>query len=121
MVLERPLLGYGPDSFVMYYPHIDFTGIYNKLRVWYKSVFEPILIDQPHSIYLQTFFGMGVINDILLCVFLIFWVYLGIKDFLDNNEDLAGMSVILIFIVGSIFDDSFIPMTAVCLCFITFI
>jgi hypothetical protein len=67
------------------------------------------------------FLGMGVVNGILFCVFLIYGMYLGIKKFLENNDDPTSLSVLLIFIVGSIFNDSLIPVTAVCLCFITFI
>jgi len=60
LMLETLILGYGADTFIMHFPHDDFTGLYYDYGVNF------ILVDKPHNFILQSFVNTGGISTIAL-------------------------------------------------------
>ena len=117
-ITKSPVIGHGPDTFAMVFPQNDFIGVYNELLPMYKGAFTNTLIDKPHSAYIQVFYGMGIINFLIFLILIIFGIYKGIKDHLDKKESLSYLCALIVFAIGSIFNDSTVAITAVMLCFI---
>jgi hypothetical protein len=56
MVVGHLLLGAGPDTFVLYFPQNDLLGKY-----WAYGTAN-MIVDKPHNLYLQIWFGAGGIT-----------------------------------------------------------
>lgn len=61
------LIGYGPDTFIYLFPQNDIVGKMNYGAIW-------TIISKPHSWYLQTAFGTGVLSLLCLLAFIIWYV-----------------------------------------------
>ncbi len=69
LIKHTLFLGHGPDTFAIYFPQDDYLG---KLNFMYDA---NILIDKPHSIFLQTAINTGVISLIsLICLLAYFFM-----------------------------------------------
>jgi len=104
------LLGYGPDTFIAHFPNYDHLG---KLRHWIQGM--NLLIEKPHSLYLQIAFNFGLIA---LAAVLIFWTRylfnsacLYFRSNFDDYLDISGAAIfvaILSYLVNGIFNDSMV-------------
>jgi hypothetical protein len=56
MLSDAVVLGYGPDTFALYFPQDDYIGKYNSY--WNVNA----IIDKPHSLYLGIAFGTGLLS-----------------------------------------------------------
>lgn len=57
MVTERPIFGYGMDTFMYHFPHTD-IGMRSGLRT------ENVTVDKPHNIFIAVLFGTGIVGFI---------------------------------------------------------
>lgn len=107
-MLKRTLLiGYGPDTFAMYFPQNDYMG---KLNFMYDA---NILIDKPHNMYLQTAVNTGVISLIAFICILAYFFISGIRVYkksnFSDNRVIYGMLIgpaITGYLVAGMFTDS---------------
>lgn len=67
MLKHTILKGYGPDTYIFYFPQYDFIG---KLKAYNT---DNIVVDKPHSLYLQVAVNTGIIS--LLALLSIFCAY----------------------------------------------
>ena len=103
-------VGYGPDNFIMVFPHEDYVGRFNV-----GSSGMNIIVDKPHNLYLQTAVNTGVLSLISL---LFFWgIYLvnSMKIYLKGNlnsyTEYMGAAIFLsitAYLVAGMFNDSIV-------------
>jgi len=67
LIKERPLLGYGPDSFAIYFPQEDAVGKFKYFNTAKK------IVDKPHNFYLQQAVNTGLVS--LAAVIVLFALY----------------------------------------------
>jgi hypothetical protein len=67
LIKERPILGYGPDSFAIYFPQEDAVGKFKYFNTAKK------IVDKPHNFYLQQAVNTGLIS--LAAIILLFGLY----------------------------------------------
>ena len=72
MILEKPLFGYGPDNFLMAFPHYDIVA----KTYAYDTPF--MIVDKPHNIYLLYAVNSGIIA---LGAMLVLWGMYIVKSF----------------------------------------
>lgn len=108
-------LGKGLDSYLMGFPQNDYFG-----KTSFYNEGDSILVDKPHSLYIDLFYGVGIIG---LVVSLLFAAYVASKYFYglsleshSNGYMIALLSVILMLVAGA-FNDSTIPLTMLLGCF----
>ena len=107
MLKNTLITGYGPDTFVFYFPQYDFVG---KIKAYNTNA---IAIDKPHNLYLQIGINTGVIS---LIAMLIVWGYyiinslkLYIKETKLKTIHYTGIIIfvsIIGYLITGIFNDS---------------
>lgn len=71
MIKDTLLLGYGADTYCIYFPHDDYVGKYNS-GSFSKNL--NIIVDKPHNMYIGTALGTGMIS--LLALLTLWGIYL---------------------------------------------
>ncbi|MFJ7952319.1 O-antigen ligase family protein [Lysinibacillus sp. NPDC096418] len=106
LVKERPLLGYGLDTFMYNFPHYNIDA-----RAGLQS--ENNITDKPHSLYFGWLYGTGIIGFISVLMVLILTLLLPLKLALKKN--IAVIWILGIawggYLIQGLFNDS-IPGTA---------
>jgi hypothetical protein len=107
MLLDTLFVGYGADTYCIYFPHDDYVGKHNA--GWNLN----LIVDKPHNMYLGAAVGTGVISVIaLLALFVIYIVQsfrLYRKARYDDFLSVVGAGIffgILGFLVSAFVDDS---------------
>ncbi|NSL52042.1 O-antigen ligase family protein [Calidifontibacillus erzurumensis] len=108
LVKQRPLMGYGLDTFVFHFPQYDPDKIANIET-------HTVIVDKPHNLYINILYGSGVLALLaLLALFGIFFVK-GLKRIftqkLDHEEAIVFISLFigwLAYLVQALFNDSVI-------------
>ncbi|MDW2876416.1 MULTISPECIES: O-antigen ligase family protein [Bacillaceae] len=90
LIKERPLLGYGLDTFTYHFPQND-PGKHANIETY------TVVVDKPHNAYVGIAFGCGIPALIILCILL--FVVLKHLFFLVINNYKIG-SVLLIFMLA---------------------
>jgi hypothetical protein len=115
LILKKPILGYGPDTFAVYFPQYDYMGKYNNYegRMWE-------LVDKPHNLYLQIAFSTGIPSLIAFLVFIGMYFISSIKVYFNNNYDdissIIGVGIfvaIVSYLVAGILNDSVVSVAPV--------
>ena len=96
------LIGNGADTFFMVFPHDDYAGKYSS------ETPLSIVIDNPHSMYLQMILGTGGVSFIAFLTIIIIYIIQVIKNNkiekqLVSNAIAAG---IIGFLIAGMFNDS---------------
>jgi O-antigen ligase len=108
------LLGYGPDTFPIYFPQYDYLG---KLRNYGVG---GMFVDKAHNMYLQTAMNSGVIS--LLALLSLFGIYfvssirLFIREKFEAFLPCAGLACFTAFcgyVFAGLFNDSTISVAPV--------
>lgn len=108
------LVGYGPDTFIRYFPNHDYLG---NLKFWGDI---GMLIQKPHSLYLQIFFNSGLLS--LLAILALFATYLWrsaklyFYSSLENFSQNAGLAIfvaVIAYLITGIFNDSVVAVAPV--------
>lgn len=114
LLADTIFLGKGPNSFIFNFPQNDYLG---KLQFMKDA---NIIIDKPHSYYLETAVNTGIIS--LLMVLIIFSVYFftTIKTLKYTNDISFKFYIksgifcsIIAYLINSIFTDSHVSVTPV--------
>jgi hypothetical protein len=111
LMLETFILGFGADTFALYFPQDDFTGIYYDYN-WHSET-TPI-IDKPHNFILLNFVNTGGISAIALIAIIIIYIVQSFKLYSKNiRYDIfskigAGiyLGIIAFFVAGMVYDTS---------------
>ncbi|GAB4285554.1 MAG: hypothetical protein Kow0029_32330 [Candidatus Rifleibacteriota bacterium] len=74
------LIGYGPDTFPVFFPNYDWIG---KLRCWGTT---SIIVEKPHNMYLQVFFSSGLLSLIVLLYLFFGYCHESLKICLGNLD-----------------------------------
>lgn len=108
LLFQRPLLGTGSDSFVFTFPQTDYGGKFDVFGTPY------MLIDKPHSFYLQYVIQQGIPAFLILVIMVGVAFQRGIAEYgLRRNQTLvlpyiAGLTG---FLAAGLFNDSHISTT----------
>ncbi len=61
LIMSKPLLGYGADTYILNFPHMDLIGR--------PVIMTDQVVDKPHNIYVQLLINFGFVGGILfLCL-----------------------------------------------------
>ena len=106
-------LGNGPDTFAIYFPQLEVDAKINYFNN------PSIIVDKPHSWYLQMGINTGIISLIAMLVFLAWYWFKGfriwIKD-VDGTEKTLGAAIlcgVTGYCVAGIFNDSTVSVAPV--------
>lgn len=94
LIMDKPLLGHGPDTFAAYFPQYDIIGKYNNYegRMWE-------IIDKPHNLYLQIAFSTGIPSLIAFLVFIGMYCISSVKVYFNNKyTDISSIIGVGIFV-----------------------
>jgi O-antigen ligase len=114
LIKEKPLIGYGPDTYAIFFPQEDVIGKFK----YYNNA--GIIVDKPHNIYLQIGFNTGLIS--LAAVIILFAVYfmsnfkLYLSSKINNYYQELGIAFLAAFIayaVAGFFNDSVVSVAPV--------
>ncbi len=87
------LVGFGPDTFAMYFPQDDYVG---KL-VAYGNI--GVVVDKPHNLYLQTAINTGIISLLALLSIFIMYIISSLKLYIKNEfEDIYSIVGVAVFL-----------------------
>jgi len=108
---ETIILGHGADTFAMYFPQDDFTGLYYDYS-WYSEI-TPI-VDKPHNFILLNFVNTGGISAIALIAIIVIYIIQSYKIYGKIIQfDLFSMlgagiylGIIAFFTAGMFYDTS---------------
>ncbi|MEH7344992.1 O-antigen ligase family protein [Bacillus sp. JJ1532] len=114
MIGERPILGYGLDTFVFHFPQDDpeknsALGTFN------------VITDKPHNLFIGLAYGAGVFSAIALILLILALLVKWVIDLFKRNlskETIAIGMMIVAFLVQAMFNDSIIGFTNVIFIFI---
>lgn len=112
LVMERPILGYGLDTLMYYFPHDNLEARGNLTTV--------TVVDKPHSLYVGIIYGTGILGFIGFILFAILTAWFAVKSIINYNKT-KGLYVTLCiawiaFLIQSFINDS-LPATT-CIMFI---
>jgi hypothetical protein len=107
MLRDTLFLGYGADTYCIYFPHDDYVGKHNA--DWNINM----IVDKPHNLYLGAAVGTGMISVIALLALFLFYIVQSIRIYLRAQYDgflpVAGAGIffgILGFLASAFVDDS---------------
>ncbi|BDU50094.1 O-antigen ligase family protein [Haliovirga abyssi] len=114
-LLKKTLfLGFGPDTFAIYFPQNDYIG---KLKA-FGTIYE--VVDKPHDMYLQIAINTGVLSLIAFLVLVIGYIYQSLNIYLKRNlnefEIISGGAIavaIFAYLVTATFNDSLVSVAPV--------
>lgn len=114
MLKNTILKGYGPDTYIFYFPQYDFVG---KINAFHTS---NIIVDKPHNMYLQIAVNTGVISLIALLIlfgaylFKSMKIYSHINDFNSlNYKGVALFAAVTGYLIAALFNDSVVSVAPV--------
>lgn len=106
LVKERPILGYGLDSFSYNFPHYNIdsrAGISSENRI----------IDKPHSMYVGWLYGTGIVGFLCAIALVTLSLSISIKAAIKQNESIIWILGIawVAYLLQALFNDS-LPSTS---------
>lgn len=112
LILNKPLLGYGPDTFVTVFPQQDYVG---KYHAYYTT---NMTVDKAHNIFIQIAINSGVFSLILYFSLFILVIirngYFKMLHFKFTNQYQAAFTISIIsYFVASFFNDSTVHVSPV--------
>lgn len=115
LILKKPILGYGPDNFAIYFPQNDFIGKYRNYegRMWE-------IVDKPHNLYIQIAVSTGIPSLIAFLLLILMYLVSSVKMFFSNeyndNMSIIGVGIfvaIMGYLGAGFFNDSVISVAPV--------
>lgn len=101
LVKDRPLFGYGLDTFMYNFPHYNIdarAGIFD----------ENTIIDKPHSMFVGWLYGTGIIGFLCGIIIVIFSLFSPLKTAIKSNYSMIWILGIAwgAYLVQALFNDS---------------
>lgn len=110
MLKDTFFIGYGPDNYIMKFPHEDYVGRFN---VGYSGM--NTIIDKPHNLYLQIAVNTGVLSLISLLfawgTYLTDSLKIYIKGNMNSFTEYIGAAIclsIIAYLSAGMFNDSIV-------------
>lgn len=107
-------VGYGPDTFAIYFPQNDFIGKFYALKDMWQ------VVDKPHNFYLQVGLNTGIISlSALLLLFIAYFIRstrLYIRNDYDDFISRAGVGIFVAvcgYLGAAFFNDSVVSVAPV--------
>lgn len=94
VALKHFIIGSGPDTFAFEFPQND---IFEKIKVLGNPY---IIVDKPHSIYLQSAINTGCISLIALLALFFYYIYNSFKSILTKNNSGFAFAVKIAVLTG---------------------
>lgn len=114
LLKDTIILGHGPDTFSIYFPQHEIEGKFNYLNT------TTMIVDKPHSLYLQMGVNTGVISLLAFLACLIMYLYSGLRKYplvVDwQKEELCGLAVwlaVIAYLAAAVFNDSLVSVAPV--------
>lgn len=113
LIFDRPLVGYGPDTFTLAFPQNDYVGKYNAYGT------TNTLVDKAHNLFIQIAMNSGLIA---LVSYLSLFVILIVRFVKSNANDRLTVSnaiqsgtftALFAYFVASFFNDSTVQVSPV--------
>lgn len=108
-------IGYGPDTFAIYFPQNDFMG---KFYAYYGDMWQ--VVDKPHDLYLQVGLNTGIISLLALLSLFIAYFVRSAKLYINNDyDDFVSRAGVAIFVAvcgylgAAFFNDSIVSVAPV--------
>ncbi|MHB8132330.1 MAG: O-antigen ligase family protein, partial [Mobilitalea sp.] len=108
-------VGYGPDTFAIYFPQNDFMG---KFHAYNGDMWQ--VVDKPHNLYLQVGLNTGIISLLaLVSLFIVYIVRSAKLYFRSNYEDFVSKAGVATFVAvcgylgAAFFNDSVVSVAPV--------
>ncbi len=94
MILDKPMVGYGSDTFTINYPQGDL--------IYKKQIFgnHAIIVDKPHNLYLNIVLNFGFVG-------LFFFLGITLYTFIKSQMDFLVIPILSYFVVGLVNDSVF--------------
>lgn len=107
LVKDRAFLGYGADSLTYNFPHYNIDA---RSAMWDEN----IIVDKPHSMYIGTLYGFGIIAFLMIIIIVVFNILTTFKCILNKSWGtvILGLTSMTYF-VQSVFNDSLPSISAV--------
>jgi O-antigen ligase len=109
------LVGYGPDTFAIYFPQNDFLG---KFYAYSGDMWQ--VVDKPHDLYLQVALNTGVISLLaLVSLFIVYFVRSAKLYIMNDYDDFVSRAGVGIFVAvcgylgAALFNDSIVSVAPV--------
>lgn len=105
LILDKPLLGYGPDTFALAFPQSDYIGKFKAYNT------NNMIVDKAHNMYINIAINSGLIALLsYLALFSMFLIYTFKYSKLNNEHTKFVTTMILVSLISystaSIFNDS---------------
>ncbi|MCX7694211.1 MAG: O-antigen ligase family protein [Caloramator sp.] len=106
LIKNTLFLGYGPDTYALYFPQYDYIGKFLFLGT------PNILVDKPHNMYLQNALNIGVIGTLAFLLFIISYLIFSLRKITtieENFNKLVSISIffaLISYLIAGIFNDS---------------
>lgn len=78
MMKDTMLVGYGADTYCLYYPHIDYVGKYNCPN--YSTKID-IIVDKPHNMYMAMWIGTGMFSFLAFAAIVMLYFIQSVKTY----------------------------------------
>ena len=108
-------VGYGPDTFAIYFPQNDFMG---KFYAYNGDMWQ--VVDKPHDLYLQVGLSTGIVSLLALLALFIAYFVRSAKLYIKNDyEDFVSRAGVAIFVAvcgylgAAFFNDSIVSVAPV--------
>ena len=115
LLKNTTFVGYGPDTFAIYFPQNDFMG---KFYAYYGDMWQ--LVDKPHDLYLQVALNTGIISLLaLLSLFIAYLIKSSRLYFSNDYDDFVSRAGVGIFVAvcgylgAAFFNDSIVSVAPV--------
>jgi len=109
MMKDTLLIGYGADTYCIYFPHKDYAGKYN----WGGTSTLNLIIDKPHNMYIGAAVGTGLLSLLSLIAIWLIYIIQSIKIYwkskFETFQEYVGIGIFLGicgFLASGIVDDS---------------
>jgi len=114
LLKDTIFLGFGPDTFALYFPQYDYLG---KLKTYETGA---IFVDKAHNFYLQTALNTGVISLLaLIAVFVMYFISsirIYIKEEFNDILACAGLAcftAVCGYLAAAFFNDSVVSVAPI--------
>lgn len=118
LIKNTKLIGYGPDTFAIYFPQNDFKG--KLYAYWGEEGAMWQTVDKAHNMYLQTAINTGCVSLLaMLAIFIMYFVScikLYIKSEFNNFSSIVGVSIFVAvfgYLGSAFFNDSIVSVAPV--------